>query len=75
MRDADLALDLGVLREHQRAGLAVGRNHVAAHASVHAQAPGEGDIALDGGARADQALDGILGLVTAAEHGVLLRKR
>ena len=57
MGDVDFALNLCLLRQHERAGLVVGRRDIPAHSSVHTQASAENDVALDGGASADQAID------------------
>src|SRR5262249_25753424 len=62
MRDADLAFDLGLLREHQGAGLPVARDDAAAHMPVHPETAGKGDVAFDRGAGSDQAVDAALRL-------------
>src|SRR3954469_10087673 len=55
--DVDLALDLGQLRQHQRAGLVAGGAHVALDVPVDTQAAGEGDVAFDRRPGTDEAVD------------------
>src|SRR5438094_4293128 len=72
VRDVDVALDLGKLGNDERAGLVAGGLHIALHVAVDAQPAGEGDVALDGGAGADEAVDGAR-FVGLSEHGSSLQ--
>src|SRR6185295_208335 len=74
VRDPDVAVDARMLADHQRPRLAVRRGDVAGHLPVDPQAPNEHDIALDGGPRADQAVDPLLRrrrVLLVSEHGGL----
>ena len=57
---AYLPFNLCLFAQNQRAGLIICGGNVAAHASIHPKAAGEGYVALDDGTGADQAVDPIL---------------
>src|ERR1700674_3398283 len=68
VRDVDVALDLGQLRDDKRARFVARGLHIALHVPVDPQPAGEDDVAFDGGAGADEAVDRAR-LVGLSEHG------
>src|ERR1044071_1865976 len=69
VRGMDLAVDAGIGRHDQGAGIVRQRGDVTPHHAVHAQAAAEHHIALDARRRADQAVDPVLRLaIRLLEH-------
>src|SRR5262249_13466016 len=60
VRGLDLAVDAGMLGDHERARLLRERRHVAAHGAIDPKTAGEEHVALDARSSADQAVDPVL---------------
>src|SRR5439155_24331882 len=71
VRYPDLAINAGLFADHQRAGIAVGRDHVSANDPIAPEPALEIDVAVDDRSRADQAVDAFLGrrVLLPFEHG------
>src|SRR5579859_6050902 len=62
MRHPYLSLNLGLFAQNQGARLVIRGGHIAADTPIHPQASAERDVAFDGGAGADKAVNAILRL-------------